>query len=192
MQEKSTRTPNADRRAMMRKKLMDAARSLFVEKGFAATSTPEIVKSAQVTRGALYHHFEDKEDLFRAVVVAEAKELRQAIEVATKGTIDDPLGTGSKGYFEAMSIQGRAQLLLIDGPAVLGVQEMDQIDAGGGRAALRTGLITANPDLSDEGLEAVTKVLSAGYDRAALAIAQGEAAKPYEQAMAALVRATIS
>ena len=73
MQDKSTPTPNADRRAMMRKKLIDAARALFVEKGFAATSTPEIVKSAQVTRGALYHHFEDKEDLFRAVVLAEVE-----------------------------------------------------------------------------------------------------------------------
>ena len=192
MQDKSTPTPNADRRAMMRKKLIDAARALFVEKGFAATSTPEIVKSAQVTRGALYHHFEDKEDLFRAVVLAEVEGLRLAIEAVSKGSEGDPLMSGSTGYFDAMSKSGRSQLLLIDGPAVLGVRDMDQIDAGGGRAALRAGLSHANPNLSEQDLEALTKVLSAAFDRAALAIAQGEAAEPYEQAMAALLVAATS
>jgi AcrR family transcriptional regulator len=48
--------------------LINAARKLFGEQGFAATSVDEVVKGAGVTKGALYHHFRDKDDLFRAVV----------------------------------------------------------------------------------------------------------------------------
>src|SRR5580693_5008554 len=50
-----------------RESLLQAARELFGEQGYAATSTEEIVAKAGVTKGALYHHFSDKESLFRAV-----------------------------------------------------------------------------------------------------------------------------
>lgn len=51
-----------------RRRLLHAARSLFGEHGFASTSVDEVVRAAGVTKGALYHHFRDKDDLFRAVV----------------------------------------------------------------------------------------------------------------------------
>ena len=51
-----------------RRGLLAAARHLFGEQGYAATSVDEIVRAAGVTKGALYHHFRDKDDLFRAVV----------------------------------------------------------------------------------------------------------------------------
>ncbi|MFX7731869.1 helix-turn-helix domain-containing protein, partial [Acinetobacter baumannii] len=59
---------------------MQAARALFVDKGYAETSTPEIVAAAGITRGALYHHFEDKRALFRAIVTGEALAVAAAIE----------------------------------------------------------------------------------------------------------------
>lgn len=188
MQEKSPKPiPNADRRAAMRARLMTSARALFVEKGYAETSTPEIVRAADVTRGALYHHFADKQDLFRAVVVAEAEALGQAINKSARASDDDPMTAGSAAFFQAMSKPGRARLLLIDGPAVLGHSEMAAIDAGGGRQSLREGLTATLPQADAAELDALSDVLSAAYDRAALAITEGQPAEPYIKAMTRLI-----
>ncbi len=94
MQASSDRRSNLQRTAEMRGRLIAAARSLFVERGYAATGTPEIVSAAGVTRGALYHHFEDKQALFRAVVEAEAAAVAAAIEAAAAAAAD---GSGIAG-----------------------------------------------------------------------------------------------
>lgn len=189
MQEKSSKPiPNADRRAAMRARLIASARALFVEKGYAETSTPEIVRAADVTRGALYHHFTDKQDLFRAVVAAEAEALGDAINKSALAA-DTPMAAGSAAFFQAMREPGRARLLLIDGPAVLGHSEMAAIDAGGGRQSLHQGLSAALPQSDPADLDALSDVLSAAYDRAALAITEGHPSEPYVRVMAQLVDA---
>ncbi|MEO0990039.1 MAG: helix-turn-helix domain-containing protein [Pseudomonadota bacterium] len=159
----------------MRKRLVVAARALFIEEGFTGTSTPEIVKRAEVTRGALYHHFSDKSELFQAVVAVEAASVAAAIE-ADAGMAEDAetaLRLGADAYFEAMKVEGRARLLLIDGPAVLGPDTMDKIDGGAGRASLASGLAALRPDLDTGILAALTMLLSSAFDRAAQDIAMG-------------------
>lgn len=199
MQEESTspsqkRRSNSQRSEEMRARLVAAAREIFVEKGFAGAGTPEIVRRAEVTRGALYHHFADKIDLFHAVVTAESEALRSDIAAWTIDEHDSnaALRTGTRAYFASMTVPGRCQLLLIDGPATLGVTEMDALDAAGGRAALLRGIREARPDLSDAEAEALGVTLSAAYDRAALAIRDGAAEEPYVQALLGLVRAAMS
>ncbi len=189
MQEKSARRPNAQRSAEMRARLIATARRLFAEKGFAETGTPEIVRAAEVTRGALYHHFDDKTALFRAVAEAEAKALAAEIKASTTDpeTPEQAMEEGTRAFFAAMSSPGRARILLVEGPAVLGVAEMDTIDAGGGRATLAEGLRFARPDLDPVAIDALAATLSAAYDRAALAVAEGLDAKAYEDAMMLLV-----
>src|SRR3978361_1883616 len=65
--ESSTRRTQAERTAATRALLIGAARKLFADKGVADVSTQQIVAAAGVTRGALYHQFEDKAALFAAV-----------------------------------------------------------------------------------------------------------------------------
>jgi AcrR family transcriptional regulator len=190
MQDNPDRRSNATRRAEMRQRLIAEARAQFVQHGYSDTSTPDIVRAAGVTRGALYHHFADKLALFDAVVLAEAKALRRDIEAAAPGP--DALAEGTRAFFEAMKVPGRARLLLIDGPAVLGVERMDAVDAGGGRQSLVEGLTAAAPDMPEPDRTALAQVLSAAFDRAALAVAGGAPKAPYLAAMLRLVAGATS
>lgn len=196
MQQKSGRRSNKERTETTRIALIDAARALFVEKGYAETGTPEIVAAAKVTRGALYHHFADKADLFRAVVLREATAVAQQIERDSQQTA---LGlaafmAGAEAFFAAMAVEGRARVLLVDGPAVLGRDEMDRIDRDTGGEKLRQGLASAMADaaLTDASLDALTDMLSAAFDRAALAIARGAAADDYKAAVRMIMTGLIT
>lgn len=196
MQEEKTRRSNKSRTEATRAALIRAARALFVEKGFAETGTPDIVKAAQVTRGALYHHFADKTDLFRAVVEIEAKAVAAAIEADSQDPVDalDAFTRGGDAYFRAMKAPGRARLLLIDGPVVLGPTEMARIDALTGGDELLQGLQYAaeNGDIGDVPLEPLAELLSAAFDKAALQIANGKPAAPYKRAVTALLTGLLS
>ena len=180
MQEKnSTRRSNTERTKQTRTALVKAARKLFVEKGYAETSTPEIVRAAGITRGALYHHFTDKEDLFRAVVRAEFEQVASEIYASSttqpKNALDS-LMLGSRAFLASMSDKGRVRLILLDGPAVLGRLELDRIDRETSADELRIGLQSAmeNGEIRTLPLEELTSQLSAMFDRAALGIANGD------------------
>ena len=107
-----------------RRALLDTARRIFTRDGFQATRTEEIVEESGLTRGALYHHFRDKEDLFKAVheeVLAEVAPLlwrRSADPSASAWTL---FRANSEIYLEAASTnEAYRQIVLVDGPAVLG------------------------------------------------------------------------
>ena len=75
----------AERTEATRGRLISTARRLFAEKGFAATSTEEILSEAAVSRGALYHHFPSKTDLFQAAFEQVEDEVTaQVLQAATK------------------------------------------------------------------------------------------------------------
>ena len=188
MQVSSERRSNPERTAEMRRRLLAAARSLFVARGYADTGTPEIVAAAGVTRGALYHHFADKQALFRAVVEAEAAAVAAAIEAAAgdgppagidgQGEAMRRLLRGARAYLEAMAVPGRTRLLLLEAPAVLGAAAARAIDGGYAERTLREGLAEAMAagELRPLPLAALTSLLSALFDRAALdASASGNA-----------------
>ena len=179
MQQKNERRSNTARSRDTRDGLVAAARALFIKKGYAETSTPEIAKAANITRGALYHHFKDKADLFRAVVRAEYQAVRDEIgESAAQHPINavDALILGSRGYLNAMCKEGRTRLMLLDAPAVLGRLEMDIIDQETSAGALKLGLKEAmeRGEIMSLPLDALTVQLSAMFDRAALGIAEGD------------------
>lgn len=191
MQEKSPRRSNRERTDATRAALTAAARQLFVDNGYAETGTPAIVAAARVTRGALYHHFEDKADLLRSVVTAEAQAVADAIvaETAAPDTPLEALRTGADAYFTAMTVPGRTRLLLLEGPAVLGPGIMAEIDRATGGGTLRDGLAAALPPehRTTMPLDALADLLSAAFDRAALAISLGKPADDYRRAVGTLL-----
>ncbi|WP_431111922.1 TetR/AcrR family transcriptional regulator [Variovorax paradoxus] len=176
---------NRERTEATRLALIDAARALFVSKGYGETSTPEIAVAAGITRGALYHHFIDKRDLFRQVLVREAETVAADIEAATPRQLTprEALLQGSKAYLDAMAAPGRTRLLLIEGPAVLGLEEVMAIDAATSANSLRQGLENARLGKGEVSLDALARLLSAAFDRAALEIDAGANAHEIHSAM---------
>ncbi|MCK8463796.1 TetR/AcrR family transcriptional regulator [Aliiroseovarius sp. S1339] len=180
----------AQRRAETRGLLLNAARELFLSKGYDQTGMPEIVKKVGLTRGALYHHFDSKADLFKAVAETEAQSIGHAIGLATKDVADpdEAMAVGTNAYFDAMAAPGRAEILLVLAPAIMGPEAAEKLTASEGRAELRAGLSQAMPKLKAAELDALTDILSAAYDRAALQIAEGGNKDTYTAALSLVVR----
>lgn len=119
----------AERGAATRALLVRTARDLFSERGYADVGTNEVVERAGVTRGAMYHHFPGKRELFRAVYEQGEQELAESTAAELAG-IDDPwelLLAGTRCFFDACTDPALRQIGLIDGPAVLGWQEWREI-----------------------------------------------------------------
>src|SRR4051812_23105210 len=101
-----------------RAELVRVARGLFAERGYADVGTEEIVRAARVTRGALYHHFTDKRDLFRAVHEQVESELVESIGRRI-GAVEDPgelLVTGVRVFLDECVDPAFMRISLLDAP----------------------------------------------------------------------------
>ena len=140
------RTKHAERSEATRAALVAAARPLFAERGYARVGTEEIVRAAGVTRGALYHQFADKRELFAAVFEQVEAEVAGAIDVAfAEAFEEDPLAAvhaGIDGWLTA-SMQPEVQrIVLIEAPAALGWERWREIGRAYG-VGLVEGAVTA-------------------------------------------------
>jgi AcrR family transcriptional regulator len=135
------RRTQAQRRTATRRALLDAARSMFAEKGYHGTAAEEIVRRAGVTRGALYHHYEDKKDLFRAVVDEMEGEIDEEIEAAERAQSDLPeaVMAGYRAFVDAVLDPEMRRTFFLDGPSVLG-WEWREIDARHAVGKIEEGL----------------------------------------------------
>jgi AcrR family transcriptional regulator len=109
-----------ERGEITRDALVDAAQRLFGEQGFNATSLEEIVREAGVTKGALYHHFSDKEELFLAV--AESVRRDTTIKLQDLFLLPDAfaaLQAGCTAIFDAYLDPSVRQIVLTDARSVL-------------------------------------------------------------------------
>jgi AcrR family transcriptional regulator len=131
--------------------LVSAARALFAERGYAGVGTEEVVRRAGVTRGALYHHFRDKQDLFRAVYEQTEQEIVASIGARMAGIADpvELLVEGVRAFLDACGDPVLMRIGLRDAPGVLGWEEWREIGnrhglglvTGGLRAAMDAGAI---------------------------------------------------
>ena len=175
-----------------RSALLTAARKLFAERGFGGTSTEEIVGSAGVTRGALYHHFKGKEDLFLWVVDEIEREIGERVVAAGVGPGETWAGliAGCEAYLDACTDPAVARIALVDAPAVLGWDKRRRMheDYGvsivtfGIEAAVAEGVIARQP------VEPLAHMLLGALSEGAFLIAQSDDPHATKEEVARTIR----
>jgi AcrR family transcriptional regulator len=189
----SGRTTQAERSQATRGALIGAARRLFGERGYAAVGTEEVVRSAGVTRGALYHHFGGKRDLLEAVYVQLEGELTTRIAKAALGG-SDPLAAmraGSEMFLDACLEPEVQRIVLLDAPAVLGWDRWREIAAEQGLGLIEASLEAAIEagQLEPQPVRPLAHILMGALDEGAMLVARADdPAKMREQVAATLQR----
>lgn len=111
-------------------KLLDIARKHFTEYGYFDVALEKIADEGNVTRGAIYHHFKNKQGLFTAVLERVQKDVSMQIEKMAMASNDpwQQLILGCVGFIKAANEKENKQILLVDAPAALGWSVWRQID----------------------------------------------------------------
>jgi AcrR family transcriptional regulator len=170
----------AQRREATRAALIDAARALFAERGFASVGTEEIVRAAGVTRGALYHHFKDKRELFEVVYVQVEKDLAERIALGALGAnAESPweaMRVGAEMFLDACTEPDVQRIALLDGPSVLGWARWREIAAENGLGLIEGSLeaVMEAGEIARQPVRPLAHVLMGALDEAAMLIAQAE------------------
>jgi AcrR family transcriptional regulator len=173
VQSRRTEQTEATRRA-----LLDSARGLFAERGYAGVGTEEIVRRARVTRGALYHHFRGKDDLFGAVFEELNREITERVAKVAMAQEDpwEKMRAGSEAFLDACREPAVQRIVLLDAPSVLGWETWRAIDEQAGLGlveavlaeAVEAGVIERQP------LRPLAHLLLGALHEGAMVIARSE------------------
>jgi AcrR family transcriptional regulator len=148
-----------------------AAQHLFETRGFAATTVDDIVSRAGVAKGAFYHHYESKEIVFVNVFeMIQASLAREVAAVSSKApTPVDMLRLGLGAYVDACNRPRVRQVLLLDGPSVLGWPRWREIDDKYfGKMTQRTVAAALGPGAGPIQVSAVAALISGAFAEAAM------------------------
>jgi AcrR family transcriptional regulator len=183
MNETSLRRTQASRSHETRTALIRAGRRLFAEHGYAGANREDIAEFAGVTRGALYHHFDSKEDLFVAVYEAVEEELLGVVKLAAR-TFTDPIEmirAGCIAFIEAASQRESARIALVDAPAVLSRSRLNELRERYWLGLIRQELMEVETSTPLNGGDAETwaRMLLSTAHEAALGIANGGSSEAY-------------
>lgn len=159
-----------------RRELVDAGRALFVEKGYFETSISDLVTRSGVgTRGAFYHHFKDKAELFRAVFEEVERDLTLRSLASPPQGADawEKLSVGMRGFLESALEPEVQRVMLIDGPVVLGWQTLRSIQESNSIALINEMVDEAIAEgiIDDHPVGELTHLLVAAVEEAALLVA---------------------
>jgi len=171
------RTLKADQAEATRAALLEAATELFAQRGYAGVATEEIVRAAGVTRGALYHHFAGKLELFEAVYEQVEQGLVERIASSAMSAASDPLAAlraGAQAFLDACEDPAVQRIALLDAPSVLGWERWREIGLryafglvqGTVAGAMEAGLIERQP------VEPLAHLLLGAIDEGAMLIAR--------------------
>jgi AcrR family transcriptional regulator len=169
----------AARSEATRAALIATARGLFAARGYAGVGTEEIVRTAGVTRGALYHHFAGKKELFEAVYEDVERQLVEEIAASAISSASNPLAAlhaGAQAFLDACEDPAVQRIALVDAPSVLGWEQWREIGLRYGfglvratvEAAMDAGLIERQP------VDALSHLLLGAIDEGAMLIARAD------------------
>ena len=172
--------------------LLEAARELFAQDGYAATSLDAIAAAAGVTKGAVYHHFAGKREIFRAVFEREQRRLA-AIEADAYRRKRDPwegFYSATRAFLEASLDPGVQRITLLDAPGALGWETMREIEApnalAGIRHALRESMDAGR--IAERPVEPLANLLFGAVCEAAMAVARAENQRTAQRGVLAALR----
>lgn len=166
-----------DRTAETTTKLIAAARTVFANQGYAAALLDDVVQAAGVTKGALYHHFPNKLELFAAVYEQEQQRLAELSMTAHSARPDeDGLVAGLRAFLEASRDPGVQRITLIDAPSVLGWERLRDIENRYTIAQLRVGieLAVATGLIDERPVEPLVQMLNGALCEASMMIARSD------------------
>jgi AcrR family transcriptional regulator len=161
-----------------RERLVAAGRELFGERGYEGTSIESILEAADVRRGALYHHFESKQELFDAVLDRVVVEIAHEVRRAAGAQADpaDALRAGCNAWLKMALDPAIQRIALIDPPSVVGWTRWRAIDEEHTLGGLRRNLqlIDEQGRLAPGDVDLLAHMVLAAVTEAALMIARAE------------------
>jgi AcrR family transcriptional regulator len=164
-----------------RRQLVAAATSLFAERGYEATSVEAVLEEAGVSRGALYHHFEDKRALFEAVLEQVEADLAARVLAAAEESGDPrrSLQAGCVAWLASLRDPVVRRIVLVDAPSVVGWERWREIDECHWFGLLKTGLAEALPEGRHDAttVDVLAHMLLAALNELAFVIARAEDAE---------------
>lgn len=161
-----------------RQALLSAGRDIFAREGYQAAGIEAISRAARMTRGAFYHHFEDKKALFDAVVVALQAEAAARIEerARTQRKVWDRLSVGIDAYLDACLEPAYGRIVIQEASAVLGDKRYRKIEEAYPMALL-TATLTAlkrEGELDFEDVELLSRMVDAMICKVALLLPEAD------------------
>lgn len=188
-------TTQAEKAASTRAKIIAVARRLFATRGYAGTSTEAVLEESQVSRGALYHHFENKEALFAAVMEAVETDVT-AVTAKARGGVTDPVEALRRAFNAFLDLACETevrQIILMDAHSVLGWQKWREIEERYGLGGLKLAMkaIAATGRIPEDMVDTFAHILLASLIETAFLVARSPdsraAAKTGRKAMKELL-----
>jgi AcrR family transcriptional regulator len=186
----------AEQIAQTRAALVAAGRRLFGEHGFRATSVEDLAREARVTTGALYHHFPTKTALFEAVFLQAHTDLMKESAKAAMGASDgiEELARGFEAFLDGVLQPDVQRILIVDGPAILGLARYTELDEQYAHAVIVHALTAAAQagTITVEDPETATRLLLGALTRGAMLIANAADPVQTRHAVAKSMRALLT
>ena len=175
-QQQATPGKRAAQGRATRGQLIEVAAGLFAERGYEGTSIEAVLAAAGVSRGALYHHFANKEALFRAVITVLTERITVELTEVVSGCTDpvDAVRTAALAWIDLAGDPVIQRVMLVDAPSVLGWEQWRAMDAGRTVGTMRAMLqaVSDAGRLPAEFVEPFAPMILAALDEAVMLVAR--------------------